>query len=395
MNVALESVSSKWTTLPFGRLMARSKEADRPDLPPLSVYLDAGVVPRSTRDDNHNRLGADMSNYLVVRPGDIVFNKLRTWQGGLGVSSDEGVVSPAYFVCRPNAQVDSRYFHYLLRSAPYLAELTRISKFMPPSQFDIAWDDLKAMLVPRPPLAEQRAIADYLDAETARIDALIAKKQQLINLLEERIDSEVRTAIGRSSLAQPNGEPAVELRRFVERRLEWATEGDMITAFRDGQVTTRSLRGRDGFTDSWTEGSRVKRVQIGDLVVHGLDGFSGAIGDSESEGVCSPVYHVLFGDRIDGALVGRLLRILAIEGYLGNFAVSTRERAVDFRNWDLFGRIPIPRIELRDQKRIGDMIRAIRPLKSLVQSSEKLANERRQALTTRAVTGELEIEASQ
>ena len=235
MNVALESVSSKWTTLPFGRLMARSKEADRPDLPPLSVYLDAGVVPRSTRDDNHNRLGADMSNYLVVRPGDIVFNKLRTWQGGLGVSSDEGVVSPAYFVCRPNAQVDSRYFHYLLRSAPYLAELTRISKFMPPSQFDIAWDDLKAMLVPRPPLAEQRAIADYLDAETARIDALIAKKQQLINLLEERIDSEVRTAIGRSSLAQPNGEPAVELRRFVERRLEWATEGDMITAFRDGQ----------------------------------------------------------------------------------------------------------------------------------------------------------------
>jgi hypothetical protein len=81
----------------------------------------------------------------VVRPGDVVFNKLRTWQGGLGVSRHLGVVSPAYYVCRPVPDIDSRYYHYLLRSAIYLAELTRLSKFMPPSQFDIAWDDLKTL----------------------------------------------------------------------------------------------------------------------------------------------------------------------------------------------------------------------------------------------------------
>ncbi len=59
-----------------------------------------------------------MSSYLVVRPGDIVFNKLRTWQGGLGVSRYTGVVSPAYFVCRPQESVDPRYYHYLLAVEP-------------------------------------------------------------------------------------------------------------------------------------------------------------------------------------------------------------------------------------------------------------------------------------
>ena len=118
-------------------------------------------------------------------PGDVVFNKLRTWQGGLGVSRHEGLVSPAYFVCRPVRGVVPGFLHYLLRSATYLAELTRISKFMPPSQFDISWDDLRLVPILIPEFGTQRAIADYLDAETVRIDTLISKKRRLIELLAE------------------------------------------------------------------------------------------------------------------------------------------------------------------------------------------------------------------
>ena len=175
-----------WRLIPFGRLVERSREADRPDLPPLSVFLDEGVVLRTTREDNYNRLGSDMAKYLVVRPGDVVFNKLRTWQGGLGVSRYEGLVSPAYFVCRPSTLVEPRFLHYLLRSAPYSAELTRVSKFMPPSQFDILWDDLRVVPILTPELEIQQKIADYLDAETARIDAIISKKHRTLLLLDER-----------------------------------------------------------------------------------------------------------------------------------------------------------------------------------------------------------------
>ena len=171
---------------PFGRVAQRRKESGRPELQPLSVFIDAGVVPRSEREDNHNQLGADLGQYLVVEPGDIVFNKLRTWQGGLGVSRHHGIVSPAYFVCRPSSEMEPRFLHYVLRSAPYRAELTRISKFMPPSQFDVLWEDLRSVPVPLLPLAGQRAIADFLDTETARIDALIARKGETIKLLAER-----------------------------------------------------------------------------------------------------------------------------------------------------------------------------------------------------------------
>lgn len=175
-----------WGLIPFGRLVERSREADRPDLPPLSVFLDEGVVPRTARADNFNQLGSDMAKYLVVRPGDVVFNKLRTWQGGLGVSHYKGLVSPAYFVCRPSLFVEPRFLHYLLRSAPYLAELTRVSKFMPPSQFDILWDDLRLIPVLIPPLGVQQPIADYLDHQTAHIDAVISTKRRLIELLDEK-----------------------------------------------------------------------------------------------------------------------------------------------------------------------------------------------------------------
>jgi type I restriction enzyme S subunit len=150
----------------------RVQEIGRPDAEPLSVFLGAGVVPRSSRSDNHNQLGEDLSKYQIVEPRDVVFNKLRTWQGGLGVSNHHGIVSPAYFVCRPDNGWHARYLHYLLLSSPYLAELTRLSKFMPPSQFDIPWEMLRTLPLLHPPLAEQHRIADFLDTETARIDLL-------------------------------------------------------------------------------------------------------------------------------------------------------------------------------------------------------------------------------
>ncbi len=382
-----------WSRVPFGRVAGRVKETGRPSLPPLSVFLGAGVVPRDSREDNHNQLGEDLGKYLVVRPGDIVFNKLRTWQGGLGASNYEGIVSPAYFVCRPSVEYDSRFLQFLLLSDTYLQELTRVSKWQPPSQFDIGWEQLRAVPIIAPSIAVQRAIADYLDAETARIDALIAKKQRMIELLDERVDTLVMSWVGRSELAGASDVETVPLRRVVKKLERWVIDGgEMITAFRDGEVMTRTARGRDGFTDAWTDGARFQAVSCGDVVVHGLDGFSGAIGDSQSDGVCSPIYHVCRpDDGGDPAFYGRLLRLLATSGYLGNFATSTRERAVDFRNWDLFGRIPIPRVPIDEQVRVGNLIRSVRPLREKVRASEALAMERRQALITAAVSGEIEI----
>lgn len=288
----------------------------------------------------------------------------------------------------PTAELDIRFFRYQLSTLhEQLQSRGQGSTFV-----ELSSDVLAETQVATPLLAEQRAIADYLDAETARIDALIAKKHRMIDLLEERANSSIMSWVGRSQLSSCDEVAAVPIRRVLTKLERWVDGPDeMITAFRDGEVTSRAARGREGFTNSWTENARVQTVETGDVVVHGLDGFSGAIGDAQVDGVCSPVYHVCSPGYGDGTFYGRLLRLLAIDGYLGSFATSTRERAVDFRNWDLFGRIPIPDVPIAEQQRIGDKIRAIRPLRQKILESEALAREHRKALITAAVTGELSI----
>lgn len=183
--VASLPLPAGWRRVSFARLVTRSKEAGRPDLEPLSVFLDAGVVPRASRDDNHNALGEDLGKYLVVGQGDLVFNKLRTWQGGFGHSRYTGIVSPAYFVCRTQQRDTSRFLDYLFHSRPFLAELIRVSKWQPPSQFDTPWEALRSIPCVVPPLAQQAETADFLDREGERMRRLDCRLKEAARQIDD------------------------------------------------------------------------------------------------------------------------------------------------------------------------------------------------------------------
>jgi type I restriction enzyme S subunit len=96
---------------------------------------------------------------------------------------------------RPSQELNSHFAHHMLRSATYLCELKRRSKWMPPSQFDIPWDQLRTLPVLLPPLDEQRTIAAFLDHTTAKLDDLIAQKQRLIELLKEKRQALITQAV--------------------------------------------------------------------------------------------------------------------------------------------------------------------------------------------------------
>ena len=212
-----------WREIPIGRLYRRTEERGRDDLPLLSVYRDYGIVPREGRDDNFNRASDDLSNYKVVRPGDLVINKMKTWQGSLGVSDHLGIVSPAYFIGRRVADVDNRFMHHLLRSMPLIAEYGARSKGIRPSQWDLPWEEFASIHVRVPSIAEQRAIADYLDTETARVDALITKKRRMIELLVARGEREAeRVAIA--------GEPGSRIPLSSVFRITKGTDAQRLTA---------------------------------------------------------------------------------------------------------------------------------------------------------------------
>lgn len=338
-----------------------------------------------------------MSNYLVVRPGDIVFNKLRTWQGGLGVSRHAGIVSPAYFVCRPQEAIDPRYYHYLLRSNVYLAELTRLSKFMPPSQFDIAWCDLRTLPVLHPPLIEQRVIADFLDSETARIDALVAKKQQLITLLEERWQSIVSERVWGSILARTRLKYLAGLPTSGNRDHGSFTDDD------SGVPCLRGLNVRSARLDlsqlrfiSVEDHARQAQTQLqeGDIVIvrSGLAGAAARIPPELQPCNCVDLVVVPRSTMLDSRFVEYVINSNEAQEQVSQNSVGaflTHFNAIDA------GNLSIPDLPIARQRAIAEALdreqeRQLSLMTSLANQADLLA-EQRQALITTAVTGELVV----
>lgn len=144
----------------------------------------------------------DTSGYRVVKPGDVVINRLVARDGAIAVSETGGIISPAYWVLKVSRRADSRFLGYLLNSSPYLAEIGARSKFMPPAQFDLPWEQFRNLPIAYPDQRTQSAIADFLDTETTRIDALISYKSQLSMRMKERWASRLEARIG-GSWARP------------------------------------------------------------------------------------------------------------------------------------------------------------------------------------------------
>ena len=151
----------------------------------LSVYREYGVIPKDSRDDNHNVTSEDTSNYKYVVPGNLVINKMKAWQGSMGISEYEGIVSPAYFIYKfTDNQIIPKYLHYLFRSC-YKDEFRRISGGIREGQWDLSPYEFSNTLLLIPPTDEQNNIVSYIDARIGEIEKVIVDKKQQIETIEE------------------------------------------------------------------------------------------------------------------------------------------------------------------------------------------------------------------
>lgn len=193
----LGTVPEHWEIVPIRGLARPRALRGRPDLPLLSVVRDIGIIPRSEGENNHNPEGADLSTYKVVFPGDLVLNKMKTWQGSLGVSDYFGIVSPAYIVCDLPTWREKRFLHYLLRTRPYIDHYNRISVGIRIDQWDMRYEAFKETPVLLPPHEEQQQIARFIDLQSRRINRLITAKRRLIALLHEQKQAIIHRAVTR------------------------------------------------------------------------------------------------------------------------------------------------------------------------------------------------------
>lgn len=126
----LEQMPEHWDVLPNRALFSEINERGQPEEQMLSVTISQGVIRQTdllTESAKKDSSNTDKSSYKVVQPGDIAYNKMRAWQGAVGVSQFRGIVSPAYIVVRPRGKQNAPYFHYLLRTPAFAKEAERWS----------------------------------------------------------------------------------------------------------------------------------------------------------------------------------------------------------------------------------------------------------------------------
>ena len=178
-----------WSIEPIGRLFHERQETGFSELPLLSVTDRDGVIPQE-ETNRKNTANSNKAKYLRVVPGDIVYNTMRMWEGRSARVGKEGVVSPAYTVCRPNVATNSYFFAYYFKTRSLINQFRKYSQGLVKDTLNLKYEAFSLISVGFPPPNEQQKIADCLGtlddliaAEGRKLEALRQHKQGLMQQL--------------------------------------------------------------------------------------------------------------------------------------------------------------------------------------------------------------------
>ena len=389
----------------------RNERGNNVKLQLLSPTQNYGVIPQ----DEYERLSGmsavklneniNLKALKTIHKGDYCIS-LRSFQGGFEYSMNEGVISPAYQVFYPTVKISGGYYKYLFKDKGFISVINSYAMSLRDGK-NISFEQFGNTIIPVPPLAEQERIAEFLDAKCAEVDALAGEIKEQIATLEEYKRSVITEAVTKgldASVPMKNsgiewiGEipQAWDLRKgkYVLQYLQKPVriDDEVITCFRDGQVTLRGNRREDGFTMADKE-IGYQGIDEGDLVVHGMDGFAGAIGISDCRGKASPVLNVL-DTRQNKRYVMFYLRSLAYRDVFLALSTGIRVRSCDLR-WnklaELFYLIPPLAEQEQIVAKIDEMLAKVDALIAEKQNQLATLEEYKKSVIFEYVTGKKEV----
>ncbi len=268
-------------------------------------------------------------------------------------------------------------------------------------------ETLKNILIPVPPTDYQKKIVDYLKPICDEIDTLSADIQTQIDTLEQYKRSVIAEAVTKGLKpdatmkdsgvkwigAMPSSWDCIRGKYILTYVQKPIREDDgVVTCFRDGEVTLRTNRREDGFTMADKE-IGYQGIDVGDLVVHGMDGFAGAIGISDSRGKASPVLNVL--DTMQNKrYIMYYLRSMAYGDVFVAMATGIRVRSCDLR-WNKLSELLYPVPSLQEQQEIVEYIDSMIEKTNAViadkQAQLATLDEYKKSLIYEYVTGKKEV----
>ena len=191
----LSMIPTHWEVQKVAWLFRERDERGRSDLPLLEVSIDSGVSLREFSTSKIESTAADFNTYKIAKRDDIVFNKMRMWQGAVGAAPRPGLVSPDYVVAEPISSMLSSYAALLFRTAAFSAECGRRSYGIVWDRLRLYWDGFRDIELPLPPAPEQSIIVKEVAQELERIDLLQTAAERTIDLLKERRAALITAAV--------------------------------------------------------------------------------------------------------------------------------------------------------------------------------------------------------
>ena len=359
-------IPAHWQVIPHKYIMHKEKSIcesyNGEDIISLTMN---GVIVRDLTAGG--KMPTTFDGYQYVEPEDLLMClfDIDVTPRCVGVVRNYGVTSPAYSCFKVHEGYHNAYYDYLLRFIDDEKVFVHLAKNLRSSLTETDFGAIKTIV---PPLDEQKRIAQFLDKKCTEIDAVIERTRNTIEeykslkriLITEKVTKGIRPndSVKDSGIEWIGDIPAhwnIRKGKWILKRLERPVEENdgVITCFRDGEVTLRSNRREEGFTFSLQEVG-YQGIEAGDLVVHGMDGFAGAIGISDSRGKGTPVLNVLDSTE-DKKYIMYYLRNMAYNGIFLALATGIRVRSCD-TNWNKLKELPylVPTID--EQKEIADYL---------------------------------------
>lgn len=332
------------------------------------LSLTTNGIKEKDEDDTSGKVPENYDGYQIVRKHDLVMCLFDLDCSAVfsGLSYYDGMISPAYKILKiDNSVSDERYYAYWFN---YVSSKRYYKQYSKSLRYTLNADEFNRLFSFVPPLGEQKRIADFLDRECEKIDKLKADIQAQIDTLEQYKRSVITEVVTHglnpdvpmkdSGILWVGNYPTHWERKkgkYVLKLLSRPVKQDdgVITCFRDGEVTLRSNRREEGFTMADKE-IGYQGVNVGDLVVHGMDGFAGAIGISDSRGKASPVLNVL-DTKQNKKYIMYYLRSMAYNDVFSALSTGIRVRSCDLR-WNKLAELLYPLPPIAEQQAIVEYI---------------------------------------
>ena len=312
----------------------------------LSLTNKLGVVPYEEKGNQGNKSKENVYEYKLAYPNTIVANSMNILIGSVGLCDYFGCVSPVYYVFRAKKYNNIKFLNYVFQTVGFQRELRKYANGILEIRLRVSSSDILKRFIPFPSEIEQQRIAEFLDRACGKIDGLKENIQSQIDMLEQYKRSVITEAVthglnpsapmkdsGVDYIDKIKGDWRITKIGFVCSKLTrgFSAEDPALICSNNGSVMLRDEEKACGKMVS--EDNAMQGIHIGDIAIHGMDTWHGAIGFSKIKGKITRVVHVCDSTE-DKRFIVYYLKSLAYQNVYKLISNGVRGNTSDFRSWD-------------------------------------------------------------